>query len=268
MIQRIDSATYLLKPKPVQTGQVKKVELQVSNENVKAADYLYNPDLADKIHESRKSLKEEMGLLKDAAVINDISVGQSEKAVRYQPEQAQGIQYSALDTLKNSLTRINSLLYQLASVASGDSDSLEAIQRKLAEEISGYRRIFKKVDLTEFKPVKIDVDSLSMAAQTEALQVNPENATATRQVTEAAEKSVEKALKANDDRKLDTKSVTEANLSNAQQNLAAAESAIYPEEIVDRAKEVAQQLYEKMSEALGVHGTLKPDEVFKLIGAG
>ena len=95
-----------------------------------------------------------------------------------------------------------------------------------------------------------------------------ENAAATRQVTEAAEKSIDDALSVQNRQEPDTMSVTEANLSNAQQNLAAAESAFYPEEIVDRAKEVARQLAEQMAETPSTHGTLQPDEVFKLIGAG
>ncbi len=277
MIQRIDNVTVLLKPNPVQNGQSKKVAVEVKNENVKSADYLYNPELADKIHESRKSLKEEMGFLRDANVKQPINVIKRPENVEKQPKNVEKYreqdpqrvqQYSALDMLKHSMTRMTSLLYQLASVTAGDSDSMEAIQRKLAEELLGYKRVFNGIELTDFESNKIDMDRLRTVVNTEALQINPENAAATRQIIETAEKSVENALSAQNREQPDSMSVTEANLSNAEQNLAAAESAFYPEEIVDRAKEVAQQLYEQMSETLGAHGTLKPDEVFKLIGAG
>ncbi len=268
MIQRIDNVTVLLRPNPIQNGQSKKVAVEVKNESVKPADYLYNPELADKIHESRKSLKEEMGFLREANARRN-TARQPANIEKYREQDTQHVQqYSALDTLKHSMTRMTSLLYQLASVTAGDSDSMEAIQRKLAEELLGYKRVFKGIELTDFESNEIDMDRLRTVVNTEALQINPENAAATRQIIETAEKSVENALSVQNHEQPDSMSVTEAKLSNAEQNLAAAESAFYPEEIVDRAKEVAQQLYEQMSDTLGAHGTLKPDEVFKLIGAG
>jgi hypothetical protein len=268
MIQRIDNVTVLLKPNPVQNEQSKKVAVEVKNESVKSADYLYNPELADKIHESRKSLKEEMGFLKDANA-KQTKARQPENVEKYREQDPQRVQqYSALDTLKHSMTRMTSLLYQLASVTAGDSASMEAIQRKLAEELLGYKRVFKGIELTDFESNEIDMDRLRMVVDTEALQITPEDAAATRQIIETAEKSVENTLNAQNRQQSDSMSVTEAKLSNAEQNLAAAESAFYPEEIMDRAKEVARQLYEQMSDTPGTHGTLQPDEVFKLIGAG
>jgi hypothetical protein len=58
---------------------------------------------------------------------------------------------------------------------------------------------------------------------------------------------------------------TEAVLSTTDQNLTAAESALYPEEIVSRAKEASLSLRDKIPEVLGAQAHLHPDHVFELV---
>ena len=61
---------------------------------------------------------------------------------------------------------------------------------------------------------------------------------------------------------------TEAVLLTIGQNLAAAESAFYPEETVSRAREVSLNLRNTMLGALGAQSHLNPDDVFMLTSPG
>jgi hypothetical protein len=60
---------------------------------------------------------------------------------------------------------------------------------------------------------------------------------------------------------------TEAVLSTIGQNLAAAESAFYPEETMSRAREASLSLQDAMLGS-GAHRHLNPDDVFMLTSPG
>jgi hypothetical protein len=232
------------------------IGIEVREDVSKPADFLYNPDLADKINISRESIKEELSFLKKA----DFGIRDGQKDDRNPIGEASS---ESLDLLKRSLTRMTSLLYQIASVVAADPDSLEALQRKLAGELRGYEEVFDKVKLQEIAGPDLKLDDLDVRGKIDAESLNSESAAAARETISAAEDIAARMLSQIEDEEAE-QSRTEAVLSTIGQNLAAAESAFYPEETMSRAREVSLSLRNTMLGALGAQAHLNPDDVFML----
>jgi len=262
MIEQTGSSTYVLRPLALPTNMSRSVNITTDKDSsAETAEYLYNPEFAEKISIAKTSIVEEMNLIQASKSRTNESGQTSEEAIRSRSEA------STLEALKRSLTRIESLLYQVASVAAADPESLDVLQKKLVEEIRGYKKAFKQVDIHEFQPA--DVELPTRHAQTDGTQsTDAEGYSKLKCEVEEAERFIDAKLA--ELRKTESRpiSMTEAALGTAEQNLAAAESTIFPEEIVSRAKEVATMVRERLEEAFPAQGRLQPDEVFKLIGAG
>jgi hypothetical protein len=261
MIESIDNGMMVLKPAVKVDDQAKHIRVKVDTEIPKPAEYLYNPHLADKINASRQSIKEEMGLLREAnlsARARQVGGGLSDE------ESAVSL---SLDVLQRSLARIESLLYQFASVAAADPDSLEALQRKLAEELRGFKRIFEGVELKEIVPPDIDMNRIDVTSKIKPEKLDSLSAASAREAVSAAKDAVGPLLARAGEKKA-SQSLTEAVLSTTDQNLAAAESALYPEEITARAKEASLSMRDRMPEVFGAQAHLQPDQVFRLISSG
>jgi len=261
MIERIDSGMMVLRPITRIGQQTKNISIEVKPEAARSADYLYNPDLADKINASRESVKEEMNVLREANLQTRAKQGDD----RQQDEESSSA--SSLDLLKRSMTRMESLLYQVASVVAADPDSLEAIQRKLVEELRGYKRIFEGVKLPETMPADLKLDDIDISGKLDVENVSSASASDARKAISSAEDVVDRML-GHVEEEMAEQSMTEAVLSTMNQNLAAAESALYPEEIMSRAREASLSLQDRMLEAYGAHAHLQPDQVFKLVSPG
>lgn len=262
MIEQTGSSTYVLRPFALPTNMSRSVNITTDKDSTaETAEYLYNPEFAEKISIARTSIVEEMNLFQASKSRPNESDQTSEEAIRNQSET------SSLEALKRSLTRIESLLYQVASVAAADPESLDVLQQKLADEIRGYKKAFKQVDMHEFEDA--DIELQTDPAQTDGTRpTDTERYSKLKCEVEEAERFIDAKLA--EQRKTGARpvSMTEAVLGTAEQNLAAAESTIFPEEIVSRAKEVATMVRERLAEAFPAQGRLQPDEVFKLVGAG
>jgi len=262
MIERISNDVVTLRPMQSPAPQDSDVTVKIDNKQPDPADYLYNPDLADRINTSRQSIREELQLLERTNRKVESDDGQSD-----QQSDMSSIP-SHLETLRQSLKRMESLLYQVASVAAADPDLLQNIQQELVDEMRGFRRVFKEIDFEQNVLPNIDLNAIDISDVIEALRNEEQTISYALEVVEKAESAINQAIEQTGGEKSREVSRTEATLNTAEQNLAAAESAFYPEEILDRAKEVATSLRERMAEAFGAQGNLKPDDVFKLVGAG
>ncbi len=261
MIERISGGVMVLRPTAGVDRGPRRVGVRIETDVDKPAEYLYNPDLAEKINVSRESIREEMSLLREASFAarlrqrEDRPVDEEERASL------------SLDVLKRSLARIKTLLYQVASVAGADPDSLEALQRKLAEELRGYERVFEQIDLKGVESPDLGRDRIAIGGKIDAGSVDSESFEDTMEVISSAEKVVERMLERTQGER-SRQSRTEAILSTTDQNLAAAESAFYPQEIMSRAKEASFSLRDRMPEAFTAQAHLRPDQVYGLTSPG
>lgn len=261
MIERIDNGMMVLRPITKVGQQVRDIGIEVRKEIPKPADYLYNPDLADKINVSRESIKEELSFLKNA----DLRIRDGQEGDRNPKEEASSA--SSVDLLKRSLARITFLLYQIASVVAADPDSLEALQRKLADELRGYERVFDSARLVEIERSDPKLDDLDITGKIDTESLNSESVAAARETISAAEDVAARMLSQIEEQEAE-QSRTEAVLLTIGQNLAAAESAFYPEETMSRAREVSISLRNTMLGALGAQAHLNRDDVFMLTSPG
>jgi hypothetical protein len=261
MIERIDSGMMVLRPITGDGQRVTNIGIEVQKATPRPADYLYNPDLADKINISRESIKEELSLLKEAGLgIRGVREGDRNPDKRASSA-------SSLDVLKRNMARMTSLLYQIASVIAADPDSLEALQKKLAEELRGYERVFDSVKLAEIEPPDLKLDDLDISGKIDVEKADMESVTAARETISAAEDVAVRMLNKIEAYE-EEQSRTEAVLSTIGQNLAAAESALYPEETMSRAMDASLSLRGAMLGALGAQAHLNPDDVFLLTSPG
>ncbi|MCK4655468.1 MAG: hypothetical protein KAT85_00500 [candidate division Zixibacteria bacterium] len=257
MIERIENGMMVLRPIAKAGQQARNIGIEIKKEISKPADYLYNPDLADKINVSRESIKDEIGLLKEA----DLGIRNGQQGDHNPNDEASSA--SSLDVLERSLIRMTSLLYQIASVVAADPDSLEALQRKLAEELRGYEKVFDSVRLVEIASPDLKLDDLDIRGKINAESLNSKSVAAARETISAAENVAARMLSQIKEEEAE-QSRTEAVLSTIGQNLAAAESAFYPEETISRAREVSLALRDTILGALGAQAHLNPDDVFML----
>ena len=153
-------------------------------------------------------------------------------------------------------------------MSGADSDALEALQQKLADELSGYDKVFKKVKLHNIETPDIKTEEMDISREIKAEDIDPQTAVQAKEKVTEIEEIIERELDSISSDEPEEQSRTEAVLDTTDQNLAAAESAFYPEEIVNRATEVAHKIREKMIEAYDAQSHLEPDEVYKLLGAG
>ena len=257
MIERIDNEMMVFRPITKVGQQAKDISIKVRKEAPKPADYLYNPDLADKINISRESIKEELSFLKKA----DLGVRDGKEGDRNPKGRASTA--SSLDVLERSLARITSLLYQIASVVASDPDSLEALQKKLTDEMRGYEKVFDGIKLVEIPRPDLNLDDVDVCGKINAESLNSDSVAAARETVSAAADAAAHMLSKIEEEEAE-QSRTEAVLSTIGQNLAAAESALYPEETMSRAREASLSLRDAMLGASGAHGHLIPDDVFVL----
>jgi hypothetical protein len=251
----------VLRPITGDGQRVSNIGIEVQKATPRPADYLYNPDLADKINISRESIKEELSLLKEAGLgIRGVREGDRNPDKRASSA-------SSLDVLKRNMARMTSLLYQIASVIAADPDSLEALQKKLAEELRGYERVFDSVKLAEIEPPDLKLDDLDISGKIDVEKADMESVTAARETISAAEDVAVRMLNKIEAYE-EEQSRTEAVLSTIGQNLAAAESALYPEETMSRAMDASLSLRGAMLGALGAQAHLNPDDVFLLTSPG
>ena len=261
MIERINSGMMVLRPVTKVGQQAKDISIEVRKEASKPADYLYNPDLADKINTSRESIKEELSFLKKA----DLGIRDGKEGDRNPKGRASTA--SSLDVLERSLARMTSLLYQIASVVASDPDSLEALQKKLTDEMRGYERVFESVKLVEISRPDLNLDDVDVCGKINAESLNSKSAATARETVSAAADAAAHMLSKIEEEEAE-QSRTEAVLSIIGQNLAAAESAFYPEETMSRAREASISLRNTMLGALGAQSHLNPDDVFMLTSPG
>lgn len=261
MIESVNNGMVVLRPIAGIARQTKKISIGVESGASEPADYLYNPDLAEKINVSRESIKEEMGFLI-----------QTKLGPRGEPDAQRALahekaRFSSLDMLKRSLARIESLLYQVASVAASDPDSLEALQRKLLEELRDYTNVFERVELNEIVPPDLNLGNLDIGDKIDADKLNSNSFVASRESISLAINTIDRILEHAGIKKPE-QSAAEAILSTADQNLAAAESTLYPQEIMSRAKEASMNVRDRILEAFGAQAHLLPEHVFKLTTNG
>ncbi len=253
MIERISNQMLVVRPAQGRTQPQKNVSIKVGNDNPKPAEELYNPDLADKISSSRQSIRDELNLLKDLSNRPNVEDAELNGS-------GGGDKASSYSSVKRSLMRISSLLYQVASVAGGDSESIERMQKRLIDEFREYEGEVARVDLEG-----INVDKLNISAKVDLDKLTASNAADAQKTVEEAEKALTQTLGTARTDKPHSQSATEAALSTAEQNLAAAESAFYPEEIVDRARSVAGTLRGQMQNVAQAQGKVVPEDVLKLL---
>jgi hypothetical protein len=268
MIERVDGTTYVLRPNTPAESARSRMNIKVSRQEDNPADYLYNPNLADKIHISRQSISEEIGLLKLQPYQKPTAKASDDANRNLDTKKAPATAYSAAETLNRSLNRLKSLLYQFASVTAADPDSFEAIQRKLADELLGFKRVFKNIKLQEFDVSIENLDDVEAVTKIDLQNSDAQSVQSARKVIEDAEDSVEKALGKLGESGRQDESRTEAALKTAEQNLEAAENTFYPEDILIRTRDVAAQVYSQIMPENSVHGKLQPDQVLALIGGG
>jgi len=261
MIERISNQMLVLRPAQGRTEAKKNVSVKVSGEDSKPAEELFNPDFAQKINSSRQSIRDEINLLKDT-----YQRPKAEKAAPTEAEepQEQPEDVASYSTLKKSLIRISSLLYQVASAAGGDTETIEQMQRRLVDELREYEGTYTRVDLRG-----VDLDKMDIAARIDLDQLTPASAAEAQEAVEEAEKELTTATTKSEKTSESTqRSATEAALSTAEQNLAAAESVFYPDEVVDRAHQVSETLTGQMQNVARAQGRVVPEDVLKLIADG
>ena len=259
MIERISNQMLVLRPAQGRTEAKKNVSVKVSGEEAKPAEELYNPDFADKINSSRQSIRDELNLLKDTYQRPKVRQAENAEAEQSQESPEEGM--GSYATLKRSMIRISSLLYQVASAAGGNSESLEQMQRRLVDELREYEGAYTRVDLDG-----VDPEELDLASKIDLDQLTPASAAEAQRAVEQAERALTNATSTLKSSESTPRSATEAALSTAEQNLAAAESAFYPEEIVDRAHMVSEALTRQMQDVTRAQGPVVPEDVLKLIG--
>jgi hypothetical protein len=260
MIERINSQSITVWPAAKSSQQPKDLSLKVPEGQGQGAEYLFNPRLADKISRSRESLNSEMKILQEAEARKQ----QDAKQVEQEAESSGG--FDTLASLKRSLTRMKSLLYQMASATGGNFEATEAIQRELADELRGYRRVFRGIDISVDQPEPDSRRKLDVAEQVRQAATDSSSTTDALNAVERAESDVEIALRTREEVTKE-ESRTAAALKTAEQNLAAAENTYYPQDILSRAREVAEML-QQQSGATSAQRSLKPDEVYKLLNFG
>lgn len=253
MIERISNQMLVVRPAHGRTQPKKNVSIKVGNDNPKPAEELYNPDLADKINSSRQSIRDELNLLKDLSNRPNVEKGERDGS-------GGDGETSSYSSVKKSLMRISSLLYQVASVAGGDAESIERMQKRLVDEFREYEGKVAKVDFEG-----VDADKLNISAKVDLDKLTASNAADAQKTVEEAERALTQTSRTARTEKSDKQSATEAALSTAEQNLAAAESAFYPEEIVDRARSVAGTLRGQMQGVAQAQGKVVPEDVLKLL---
>lgn len=203
---------------------------------------LRNPFEADKLELSLNSFKEERALLK--------SKEQNHVQTR-----------SSLDIIRNNLLRAESLLYQVMATGAFDQDSLEAVQRRIARELSGVDVHFKKVDLPGLtardvpqqlrEPEKIELESYSDVKQL------------SEDIKSASEKvdRVESELQNSSEDDVRVGKLLEV----AEQNTAAAISNYDPSDIFKRAENVSQALKQQHPAMLDAHLPINQQAVVDLL---
>jgi len=261
MIEKIIDQTVHVRPLLSLSRNVSQSAVTVGSNSEKTADYLYDPLFSDKVNASRNSINEELNLLSEMNR-NPENAGQPDK------QQEPSAAAVSLETLKRSLLRIKSLLYQVASVTAADPDTLEVIQRKLADELRGYEKAVADVDLPEFSGVDLTLGRITIANHADSGESEQVRLSDTLKAVESAENTADRLLLQIKGTEPRDESKTEAALSTADQNMAAAESTIYPEEILARAKEVARSMREGLMDAPELRRSLKPEEVLGLIDTG
>ena len=261
MIEKISNQTVYVKPLLSLHKNVSQAALTVGDRSENAADYLYDPLFSDKVNASRRSINEELLLLSEM----NRNPENAEQSDQQQPSSSIA---TSLETLKRSLLRMKSLLYQVASVTAADPDSIQVLQRKLADELRGYEKAVADIDLPESSGVDLTLGRVEISSQADPRETDQVRISDALKDVESAQSNVDRILQQIDRPEPRDESMTEAALSTADQNLAAAESTIYPEKILERAKEVAQILREGLTDAPEVQKSLKPEDVLGLIDTG
>ncbi|MBU1317980.1 MAG: hypothetical protein KKG33_04685 [candidate division Zixibacteria bacterium] len=261
MIEKISNETVHVRPRLSLSKNVSQSAVTVGNNVEKTADYLYDPLFSEKVNASRHSINEELVLLSEMNR-NPENAGHSDE------QQGPAAVATSLDILERSLLRMKSLLYQVASVTAADPDTLDMLQRKLADELRGYKKAIADVDLPEFSGVDLTLNGITIANHADSGETEQVRLSDTLKTVESAVSTADSILLQIKRTGSRNESKTEAALSTAGQNMAAAESTIYPEEILARAKEVARSLREEFMDAPELRRSLKPEEVLGLIDTG
>lgn len=261
MIERICDQTVHVRPLLSIDRNARPHAVTVDNSVGKTADYLYDPQFYDKLNASRHSINEELILLSE---LNR----KSATAERHDQQQESASTAASIETLKRSLLRIESLLYQVASVTAADPDSMQVLQRKLADEIRGYETVVASVDLPESSDADFTLRKIAISDETGSVQIGQFRISEALEEVESAQSTADRFLVQFDQTERRDESRTEAALSTADQNMAAAQSTVYPDEILARAKQVAERLREGTLDTPHLKRTLKPEEVLGLIDTG
>lgn len=259
MIERVTNQIVHLNPSLSIDKRQPVSGIEIKQSTLNTADYLYNPQFVEKLGTSRQSISEELMLLQERKTEDHRSKAESGE------EKEPSAQAASVESLKQNLIRMKSLLLEMASVAAADPDSLERIQRKLADELRGYEKAIKHVDIVEFKNAKLagatmDVRNLTVAGSTVGSGV-----TVALNAVESAQIGIERAVRRIGMHTQRPRSETEAALQTADQNLAAAEATVYPDDIFERAKAVARSLSAENSAPAHIHRRLTPGDVLGLV---
>jgi len=180
-----------------------------------------NPPGHDKLELSSSSLKEEIALVKSR-------------------EHKQQANRANLDDLEHRLLQMESVLYQVAATLSFDADSMEAIQRKIARELSGMQKVISGVDLPGIE--KVDLKLLSEESGSVKLD-SGESVEHFREVvgqTTAAVREIKQQVELSG-----PNSDVGKRLEIAHQNTQAALSAYNPGDIVSHADNMARTIKEQ-----------------------
>jgi hypothetical protein len=213
-----------------------------SDQKTRPSEAVDNPLGRDKIELSKKSLAEELSLLK-------------QKQERKESNRA------LIDDLQNRLLRMESILYQAAASVSFDADSLQIMQKRISKELKGAQEVFRKVEL----PGMTKMDFEKLAEGVEKVKLNSDREVQKlREKVHAAFKEVED-IKNRQKTSEDDKKTSKA-LEIAHQNTAAALSNYNPRDIFARADSVAQALRENNPETSRAHGQIDHQSVISLLG--
>ncbi len=202
-----------------------------------------NPHRQDKLELTSSSLKEEIALVKSQ-------------------EYKQQARKAALDDLEHRLLQIESVLYQVAATLSFDADSMEAIQKKIARELSGMQNIIGGVDLPGIE--KVDLKLLAEESQKVKLDSSESVAKLRKDLGQATE--AVKELKEQAELTGTSDGATGKRLEIAHQNTQAALSTYNPSDIVGQADNVARALKEQGGQAFAAHARLDYKSVINLVG--
>jgi len=220
----------------------KGLAIRIGSESQKGPSHeVENPMGRDKIELSKRSLAEELSILK-------------------QREEQKEVSKARLDDLHDRLLRMESVLYQVAASVSFDADSLEKMHRRIVRELEGSKRLIGEIKLPELKPVALE----RLSEQIE--KVNPrsrEDLEELSEIMETASKAVAK-MKSQAEISEDELRTSKA-LEIAHQNTSAALSNYNHKDIFAHADNVARTFRENSSEAIHAHRRIDHQSVINLV---